>query len=375
MKARSGKIARLPKAIREQLNQRLADGEPCGSLLGWLHSLPEVLEVLVRDFEGRPILKQNLSEWRQGGFREWEARQERLAHLRLLTEEADEVEAASPHLPDRMATLLAGRFASVIAATMQVKDWSKPRLRAQLMELNEAVATLRRFDQGAARLKLENEQLEIKKAELHLAKEAQTKRTHEQWREWTRAFMRANRAQNATNPKQALREFLTLLHGHADEELIMEERIKYRTKAGIPIMPEDATLLERTEAWLKKAPSEEAASASTEGGDSTKNQPASSKESQTQSNRVKPTCAQPISTEAVAPSTTDEALDEEDEAVIQSFQKGSKEPEETSIAQENAYASDEENLGDEVLEPDALRSDHVTVLLEPPGRTTLGRLC
>lgn len=359
MKARIGKIARLPKAIREQLNQRLADGESGETLLRWLHNLPEVIEVLVREFEGRPILKQNLSEWRQGGFREWEARQERLAQLRLLSDEADDVESASPHLPDRMAALLAGRFASLIAATMQVKDWSKPRHRAQLMELNEAVATLRRFDQGAARLKLECEQLEIKKAELQLAQEAQTKRTHEQWREWTQAFMQALREQDAINPEQALREFLTLLYGHADEELIKADRIKYHAKAGIPITPDDATLLERTEAWLKMAPSAKTASASTEGGDSTKNPPAASKESQTQSNLVKPTCAAPMATEAADPSSADEDLVEE----------------EKPIAKENALEPPEESLGDDSLESDALRSENVIVLPEPPGRTTIGRLC
>ena len=65
MKARTDKIARLPKAVREQLNQRLADGEQGETLLEWLHSLPEVLQVLMRDFEDRPILKQNLSRsWR-----------------------------------------------------------------------------------------------------------------------------------------------------------------------------------------------------------------------------------------------------------------------------------------------------------------------
>lgn len=286
MRTRTGKIARLPKAVRDQLNQRLADGESGETLLPWLHSMPEVLEVLTRDFEGRPILKQNLSEWRQGGFRDWEARQERLDQLRLLTEEADDLDSASPHLPDRMAALLAGRFASVISDTLHVKDWAKPRLRAQLLEMNEAVATLRRFDQGAARLKLECEQLEIKKAELQLAKEAQTKRTHEQWREWTQAFMRALRAQDAIKPEQALREFLTLLYGHADEQLIMEERIKYHAKAGIPITPDDATLLERTDAWLKQAPTQGVSSVPAEDDASTKNQPSSSKESQTQSDPV-----------------------------------------------------------------------------------------
>jgi hypothetical protein len=377
MKARNGKIARLPKAVREQLNQRLADGEPCGSLLGWLHTLPEVLEVLVRDFEGRPILKQNLSEWRQGGFREWEARQERLAHLRLLTEEADEVEAASPQLPDRMAALLAGRFASVIATTMQVKDWSKPRHRAQLMELNEAVATLRRFDQGAARLKLECEQLEIKKAELKVAQEDQTKRTHAQWREWTQAFMQALREQDAINPEQALREFLTLLYGHADEQLIAEERIKYRTKAGVPLVPDDATLLERAEAWLKMAASEGAASASTEGGDSTKNPPPPSKESQTQSNLVKPTCAAPMATEATDRSSADGDLVEEQPEQVQPSPppEGQAEDEESSRAAVDDIETHQEDLGGDGLEPDALRLEDIMVLPEPPGRTSLGRFC
>jgi hypothetical protein len=376
MKARIGKIARLPKAIREQLNQRLADGEPCGSLLGWLHSLPEVIEVLVRDFGARAILKQNLSEWRQGGFREWEAKQERLAHLRLLADEADEVEEASPHLPDRMATLLAGRFASVIAATMQVKDWSKPRHRAQLMELNEAVATLRRFDQGASRLRLECEQLEIKKAELQLAQEAQTKRTHEQWREWTQAFMRALRAQDAINPEQALREFLTLLHGHADEQLILEERIKYRTKAGIPIMPEDATLLERTEAWLKMAPAKAETSASAEGSADTEKPPPSSQESQTQSDPVKPTCAAAISTDATDLSMADEhPVEEAEEALISHPPEGEKEDEEESLAAESALELHEEGIAGEAPEPDAMRSENVTVLPEPLQRMKLGRLC
>jgi hypothetical protein len=37
---RTGKIARLPLAIRWQLNQRLQHGEVGASLLRWLNSLP-----------------------------------------------------------------------------------------------------------------------------------------------------------------------------------------------------------------------------------------------------------------------------------------------------------------------------------------------
>src|SRR5215471_20209567 len=71
---RNGKIARLPHQIREQLNQRLQDGESSETLLPWLNSLPKTQTVLAKHFGGRPIQKQNLSEWRQGGFREWQTR-------------------------------------------------------------------------------------------------------------------------------------------------------------------------------------------------------------------------------------------------------------------------------------------------------------
>ena len=54
---RIGKIARLPAAIRQKLNERLEDNEPAPQLLEWLHSLPEVGKVLKRLFEGRAHLR------------------------------------------------------------------------------------------------------------------------------------------------------------------------------------------------------------------------------------------------------------------------------------------------------------------------------
>src|SRR5579871_4636634 len=72
---RRGKIARLPQAIREELNQRLENGEQGGRLLEWLNGLPEVKKVLEVDFEGQPISDANLSAWRNGGFVDWQALQ------------------------------------------------------------------------------------------------------------------------------------------------------------------------------------------------------------------------------------------------------------------------------------------------------------
>jgi hypothetical protein len=74
--SRRGKIARLPGEVRDELNQRLLDGESGGGLMDWLNDLPQVKAALQREFGGRPITEQNLSEWRQGGFRDWIAKTE-----------------------------------------------------------------------------------------------------------------------------------------------------------------------------------------------------------------------------------------------------------------------------------------------------------
>ena len=55
---RKGKIARLPRALRHELNRRLADNQDGGAILNWLNALPEVKAVLARDFGGEPIGKQ-----------------------------------------------------------------------------------------------------------------------------------------------------------------------------------------------------------------------------------------------------------------------------------------------------------------------------
>src|SRR5262245_30557715 len=75
---RTGKIARLPQQIREHLNHRLDDGEPGAALLDWLNSLPEVQRVLAAEFAGRPINNVNLSQWKNGGYRDWRVRQDAL---------------------------------------------------------------------------------------------------------------------------------------------------------------------------------------------------------------------------------------------------------------------------------------------------------
>ena len=114
--ARNGKIARLPREFREELNRRLAENEPGAVLLKWLNELPAMRALLEREYGGKAVSKQNLCQWRAGGFAEWQARREILGSLDELTAEAEELtEATDGKLTAHLATVLAGRYAAAVA--------------------------------------------------------------------------------------------------------------------------------------------------------------------------------------------------------------------------------------------------------------------
>src|SRR5690348_12306497 len=58
---RRGKLARLPPALRAELNRRLLAQEPDGAVLAWLNAQAEVRAVLSPYFPDPTISKQNLS--------------------------------------------------------------------------------------------------------------------------------------------------------------------------------------------------------------------------------------------------------------------------------------------------------------------------
>jgi hypothetical protein len=107
-----GKIARLPRPIRQELNRRLDEGEPGKKIVAWLNNLPEVQTVMAKEFGGKPIREQNLSEWKKGGYRDWVAQQEALEIAGRLGEDAVEWtgEGRRP-ITDTLAHFLVARYA------------------------------------------------------------------------------------------------------------------------------------------------------------------------------------------------------------------------------------------------------------------------
>jgi hypothetical protein len=158
---RNGKIARLPLAIRQELNRRLDEGEQGKKLVAWLNSLPEVQTIVTEEFGGKPIREQNLSEWKQGGYRDWLAKQEALEIAERLREDATEwnAEGRAP-LSDTLAHWLAARYA---VATRRVAETGGREGWRLLREMCGDIVELRKGDHSAERLQIERERLALAK--------------------------------------------------------------------------------------------------------------------------------------------------------------------------------------------------------------------
>ncbi|HWB04235.1 MAG TPA: hypothetical protein VG796_14500 [Verrucomicrobiales bacterium] len=89
---------------------------PARILAEWLNSLPEVQQILRDSFDGNPINEQNLCNWRNGGFQEWQTRREFLERLQLFSESAADIESAATGMADYAASLLSVHFATAMEA-------------------------------------------------------------------------------------------------------------------------------------------------------------------------------------------------------------------------------------------------------------------
>ena len=160
MTTRNGKIARLPRAVREQLNRRLQDGGQGRELAGWLNSLPEVIKVLAAEFDRIPISVQNLSQWRKGGYREWLAGQEAREILGEMVAEGDELkDRFGESVADKLAGWLIPHYMGAARAVLTAEQEPKERWTVLRTVCADLVA-LRRGNHFVERLRLEGERLE-----------------------------------------------------------------------------------------------------------------------------------------------------------------------------------------------------------------------
>jgi hypothetical protein len=121
-RARTGKIARLPNAVRENLNRRLYNGTLGKDVVPWLNALPEVQRVLAERFAGRPISEHNVSQWRRGGYQDWLRDLETRARVVQLTENYEHTDAEG-RLGHRAESILVAELIDDLNQLHNIRDY------------------------------------------------------------------------------------------------------------------------------------------------------------------------------------------------------------------------------------------------------------
>lgn len=170
MKTRIGKIARLPKSIRDELNHRLENGADGPELLAWLNALPEVQKILAEKFNARPINKHNLSDWRHGGYAEWAVSRDGRAQWQDLLDRAESLDQKRTgnngvDVTSHLGTFLVVELAEAIDELHKMKD-SKQRWKV-LQMISRALARLQNAHSRDKRIHLweTREQLGVNRAQ------------------------------------------------------------------------------------------------------------------------------------------------------------------------------------------------------------------
>src|SRR5258707_2349197 len=191
------KIARFPRLIREEVNQRLDRFEPTKAILKWLNSLPEVQAVLAKYFEGELVKQQNLHGWKTTGYQNWLLCQTALD----FTQDAIPDEIDKPALEKMSAKLircLQIRYAAV-ASSLPPPDKDPDAELRRLSDFSNSLTAMRRGDLTAERLSIEQQRLTLEKSRTDQEMEKQF------W-EWTK------------RP-----DIVQKLHPHRDPEKIRRE--------------------------------------------------------------------------------------------------------------------------------------------------------
>src|ERR1051325_10056111 len=156
----TSKISRFPRRIRDDLNHRFDSAEPGKTILKWLNSQPEVQQILNSEFKGEPVNKQNLSNWKQSGFRHWQLRR---SALEFAADDADAPaaeQALSGSITRNLAHWVSLRYAAALHS-LPPPDGDPQSELQQLNDLCDAVVALRRGDLSAERVLLEQKRLAL----------------------------------------------------------------------------------------------------------------------------------------------------------------------------------------------------------------------
>ena len=154
---RTGKVARLPKAARDMVNQMMLDGR----------TYLEIIAALGE--EGKDLNEDNLSSWKSGGYLEFRKEERDMAEIRCRQEYAAEVarETEGTGLCEATSKMLLAQIFGTLRdagpGSLQTALTDKPEVYVRLLH---AVARL-----SATAISLERQRIKEEERKAHLEKE------------------------------------------------------------------------------------------------------------------------------------------------------------------------------------------------------------
>jgi hypothetical protein len=149
---RNGKIARLPKAIRDKINQWIDDGR----------TYPQIIKDLGDD--AKDLKPGHFSEWRKGGYEDYLRHQEWRDQLRILRENGSDMSelADGPKFQETLIQIaLTEIFRVLQERELKPDSLNYIRLFNALARLNREALALRKYNDLLAKEQAELKQLDI----------------------------------------------------------------------------------------------------------------------------------------------------------------------------------------------------------------------
>ncbi|MEP6669969.1 MAG: hypothetical protein ABJF10_12495 [Chthoniobacter sp.] len=175
---RCGKIARLPKPIREEINQRLEAGATAKSLVPWLNALPAVQALVRAEFDGHPVSEHNLSRWKNGGYQDWLRYQEAVALAEHLYERGEELKASAQNRMPMTEVLHLWMTSRLVRSTREIESMEGEAAWRRQRQFCADLVKMRRAEHEAERLQIEHARTELQRGKLQFQRErAEVKRS------------------------------------------------------------------------------------------------------------------------------------------------------------------------------------------------------
>jgi len=178
-RAFTGKIGRLPEAVRLELNRRLQNSAPMREIVDWLNALPEVQAVLASQFGGSPISEDNVSKWRKTGYPAWLTATATLDTFRNLALSAAGMgDAFQDDINGKLSILMTARFAAELQRSDCMEDG--PDKTEAWRSLVLTFLALRRADYYGVKVREDRERAAIELERLRKRNEGEAPLSKEQ---------------------------------------------------------------------------------------------------------------------------------------------------------------------------------------------------